>query len=187
MSGYAALDDGTRSAPDDGRARFYRCQVPPAGFDLGALHGAVVLVRDPRDAVHSLYQFLGKMAGRMAGAPEAPSFPEFLDGPGFNGTAPVRASKSRAGSPAASKSTQTDASAPSSARSDAAANATRIASGQDGAAASARTGARGTGSVDSTVGAQERAKRGARWGGLAGVGGYIGPASGGAGKYPVAG
>jgi len=90
MSGYAALDNGTKPAPDDGRARFYRCQVPPAGFDLGALHGAVVLVRDPRDAVHSLYQFLGKYAARQ-GLAEPGTFRDFLASTGFNGSPPVRA------------------------------------------------------------------------------------------------
>lgn len=90
MSGYSEVDSGAARSWDE-RARFFRCHLQPDLFDLEKLHGAVLLVRDPRDAAHSLYQFLGKMAGRMAGAPEAPSFPEFLDGPGFNGTAPVRA------------------------------------------------------------------------------------------------
>jgi hypothetical protein len=90
MSGYSEVDSGTTRSWDE-RARFFRCHLQPDLFDLGALHGAVLLVRDPRDAAHSLYQFLGKMAGRMAGAPEALSFPEFLDNPGFNGALPVRA------------------------------------------------------------------------------------------------
>jgi hypothetical protein len=90
MSGYAALDSGEKAGPDDRRARFYRCQVPPAGFDLGALHGAVVLVRDPRDAAHSLYQFLGKYAARQ-GLAAPGTFAEFLASTGFNGSPPVRA------------------------------------------------------------------------------------------------
>jgi hypothetical protein len=90
MSGYAALDSGEKAGPDDRRARFYRCQVPPAGFDLGALHGAVVLVRDPRDAVHSLYQFLGKYAARQ-GLAAPGTFADFLASTGFNGSPPVRA------------------------------------------------------------------------------------------------
>ena len=91
MSGYAQLDSGTGAEPDDQRARFYRCHLPPDGFDLDALHGVVLLVRDPRDAAHSLYQFLGKLAGRMPGAPPLGTFAEFLGGPGFDGTPPVSA------------------------------------------------------------------------------------------------
>lgn len=91
MSGYAELDSGAKPPPQDERARFFRCHLPPDAFDLGALRGAVLLVRDPRDAAHSLYQFLGKLAGRMPNAIEVTSFPEFLDGPGYSGTPPVRA------------------------------------------------------------------------------------------------
>ncbi len=91
MSGYAQIDSGESAGPEDDRARFYRCHLPPDGFDLGTLHGVVLLVRDPRDAAHSLYQFLGKLAGRMPGAPPLVPFPEFLEGPGFSGMPPVRA------------------------------------------------------------------------------------------------
>lgn len=91
MSGYAELDSGALAEPDDQRARFYRCHVPPDGFDLGRLHGAILLVRDPRDAANSLYQFLGKLAGRMPGAPPEMPFAQFLAGPGFDGLPPVSA------------------------------------------------------------------------------------------------
>jgi Sulfotransferase domain len=91
MSGYAGLDSGVKPQPADQRARFFRCHLPPDGFDLGALHGVVLLVRDPRDATHSLYQFLGKLAARIPGATAPASFAEFLEGSGISGTPPVRA------------------------------------------------------------------------------------------------
>ncbi|HWM01026.1 MAG TPA: sulfotransferase domain-containing protein [Actinophytocola sp.] len=90
MSGYAEVDSGAKQAEDE-RARFFRCHIQPDLFDLNALHGAVLLIRDPRDAAHSLYQFLGKMAGRLPGSPPTPSFPDFLDAPGHNGVPPVQA------------------------------------------------------------------------------------------------
>jgi hypothetical protein len=90
MSGYAALDSGEKAEPDDERARFFRCHLPPDSFDVGALHGAVLLVRDPRDAANSLYQFLGKYTARQ-GLADPGTFADFLGGTGFNGTPPMRA------------------------------------------------------------------------------------------------
>jgi Sulfotransferase domain len=88
MSGYAALDSDTGQQFDE-QARFFRCHIPPDGFDIGALHGVVLLVRDPRDAAYSLYQFLGKLAVRM-GVARPTTFPEFLAGSGIDGRSPTR-------------------------------------------------------------------------------------------------
>jgi hypothetical protein len=91
MSGYAVRDNGSEEDPVDQRARFFRTHLLPDAFDLGALHGAVILVRDPRDAVHSMFQYMNKATGTLPGLEEKKTFPQFLDEPGPNGTSPVRA------------------------------------------------------------------------------------------------
>jgi hypothetical protein len=88
-----AAGTGTASAADEpgARPRFAKDNLYPhehAGLDLG---GAVILVRDPRDTVHSSYRwFRGFSPIFMPDAPKGQgSFAEFLDGVGINQEPPI--------------------------------------------------------------------------------------------------
>lgn len=71
--------------------RFFKNHLYPAHFDAARLGGAVLLVRDPRDAVHSSYQWFRGFSRMWLGedAKGQGSFAQFLAGTGINGEPPV--------------------------------------------------------------------------------------------------
>ena len=91
----AATADRDRSAapgPAGERPRFFKNHLHPEAFQAASLRGAVLLVRDPRDAIHSSYQYFRNFSGWLPGAPQGlgqGSFAEFLGGLGINGAPPV--------------------------------------------------------------------------------------------------
>ncbi|MEU7433796.1 sulfotransferase domain-containing protein [Streptomyces sioyaensis] len=93
LSATAAGDRNTgggKGGTDDG-PRFFKNHLYPDHFDHGRLAGAVLLVRDPRDAVHSSYQWFRGFAAhwQLAGVKREGTFAEFLDGRGVNDEPPV--------------------------------------------------------------------------------------------------
>ncbi|KNB52180.1 sulfotransferase domain-containing protein [Streptomyces caatingaensis] len=70
--------------------RFVKNHLHPDAFDAGRLAGAVLLVRDPRDAIHSAYHWFRGFAERWRlGDNGRGTFAAFLDGPVVNGEPPV--------------------------------------------------------------------------------------------------
>jgi hypothetical protein len=88
-----ARQDGAAETVPDERLRFFKNHLYPDEFRAGSLYGAVLLVRDPRDSIHSSYQYFRSFSGWLPGAPaglgQGP-FAEFLDGLGINGAPPVQ-------------------------------------------------------------------------------------------------
>lgn len=77
---------GRRDAP-----RFFKNHLYPREYQGVPVGGAVILVRDPRDAVYSSYQwFRGFSRHWMPDAPKGQgTFAEFLDGTGINDEPPI--------------------------------------------------------------------------------------------------
>ena len=87
ISAVAKKERGLRSGSAVGRpeARFFKNFLPPEYFAAETVLGAVVLVRDPRDAMYSKYRFLrdfGNWIPARDDIEEQGSFAEFLDGRG---------------------------------------------------------------------------------------------------------
>jgi hypothetical protein len=72
--------------------RFVKNHLPPRHFAGTPLRGAVLLVRDPRDAVHSTYRYFRSFAPFWwPGTDRAQgTFGEFLDGLGVNDEPPIQ-------------------------------------------------------------------------------------------------
>jgi Sulfotransferase domain len=72
-------------------ARFFKNHLYPREYEGVTVAGAVLLVRDPRDAVHSSYQwFRGFSAAWLPEEPKGQgTFAEFLDGLGINSEPPI--------------------------------------------------------------------------------------------------
>lgn len=85
----APATGGPRST--GGTPRFFKNHLYPSEYADVAVRGAVVLVRDPRDAVYSSYQwFRGFSPVWMPDKPKAQGdFEDFLDGIGINGEPPI--------------------------------------------------------------------------------------------------
>ncbi|MFF3763341.1 sulfotransferase domain-containing protein [Streptomyces sp. NPDC001922] len=93
LSATAASDrnaGGGEGGADDG-PRFFKNHLYPDHFDHGRLAGAVLLVRDPRDAVHSSFQWFRSFAAQwpLEGVNVQGTFAEFLDGRGVNDEPPI--------------------------------------------------------------------------------------------------
>ncbi|MEW2354023.1 sulfotransferase domain-containing protein [Spirillospora sp. NPDC029432] len=87
ISAVAAKERSLRSGSAAGNpdVRFFKNFLPPESYAPGATRGAVVLVRDPRDAMYSKYRFLRDFGNWIPGRDdieEQGSFAEFLDGRG---------------------------------------------------------------------------------------------------------
>ncbi|MEU5838639.1 sulfotransferase domain-containing protein [Streptomyces diacarni] len=92
LSAMAALDRKIRSTGTrpEGQLRFVKNHLHPRFFSPEGLAGAVLLVRDPRDTLHSCYHWYHSFsADRLAQAKGQGTFAEFLDGIALNGEPPV--------------------------------------------------------------------------------------------------
>ncbi|MFD7666056.1 sulfotransferase domain-containing protein [Streptomyces sp. NPDC059788] len=93
LAATAARDHGQLAgdAAAEDEPRFFRNHLYPEHFDHDRLGGAVLLVRDPRDAVYSSYKFFNRFAPRLL--PDRlkgqGTFAEFLDDVGINEEPPV--------------------------------------------------------------------------------------------------
>jgi hypothetical protein len=93
LAATAQRDATAAPGPADERPRFFKNHLYPEAFQADAIHGAVLLVRDPRDSLHSSYQYIRNFSGWLPGAPKGPgegSFVEYLDGLDINGSPPVQ-------------------------------------------------------------------------------------------------
>jgi hypothetical protein len=92
LSATAALDQGVWSAearPAD-QPRFFKNHLYPQFCRPEKLGGAVLLVRDPRDAVYSSYQYFHSFSEHWLVRPKGQgTFAEYLDGVGINEEPPI--------------------------------------------------------------------------------------------------
>lgn len=81
----------TAGGPERDELRFFKNHLYPSEYDGVQVAGAVLLVRDPRDAVYSSYQwFRGFSAAWLPENPKGQgTFAEFLDGLGINSEPPI--------------------------------------------------------------------------------------------------
>lgn len=94
LAATAARDDAVAAgtAIEGDRYRFVKNHMYPQFFDASAVCGAVLLIRDPRDAIHSSYQFFHTFTSWLPHAPwdkGQGTFEEFLDGRGINDDPPI--------------------------------------------------------------------------------------------------
>lgn len=92
LSATATLDQGEWStgAPPADRIRFFKNHLYPEFSRPEKLGGAILLVRDPRDAVHSSYQYFHAFSDHWLLRPKGQgTFTEYLDGLGINEEPPI--------------------------------------------------------------------------------------------------
>ncbi|QKV97189.1 sulfotransferase domain-containing protein [Streptomyces sp. NA02950] len=93
LSAVDAHDRRTNSVrPKAGELRFCKNHLPPQDFTDVPLAGAVLLVRDPRDAIHSSYHWFRSFVSMwLPGSDKGKgAFEEFLDGLGINDEPPIQ-------------------------------------------------------------------------------------------------